>query len=232
MQHTPAIENDTPHDLLARLARLDSCAVSDALDRAGLTGAVAGVPPLTGHFRIAGRVIPVLLGPPDATIAARHLCAGAVDAGGAGDVIVVAHQARTDCAGWGGNLSRAAQVRGIRATIVDGAVRDVDEARDIGYPVFATAATPRTARGRTQEVTWGEPIQFAGVDVDPGDYVVADATGVVFLPAARAAEIVTSAEEIADKEARMAADLDRGVPVSEVMGAGYERMLTSSEDHS
>src|SRR5207249_9573905 len=88
------------------------------------------------------------------------------------------HQGRTDCAGWGGNLSRAARVRGIAGTLVHGAVRDVDEARDLVYPVYAVAATPHTARGRAQEHAWNETITFAGVRVEPGDYVIADGTGI------------------------------------------------------
>lgn len=216
-------------ELVSRLSKLDACAVSDALDALGLPGAVSGLRPLTGDHRIAGRVQTVELGPPRDDIAPRHLCTGAVDAGTATDVIVVAHQARTDCAGWGGNLSRAALARGIRGTLVDGAARDIDEARQIGYPVFAGAATARTARGRTQEHAWDVPVQIGTGDetvtVAPGDYVIADASGAVFVPAGAAADVLTRAEQIAAKEAAMAAAIERGEPVSQVMGANYERML-------
>ncbi|MCU1373947.1 MAG: dimethylmenaquinone methyltransferase [Actinomycetia bacterium] len=212
--------------LVGRLRSLDSCAVSDALDRLGVADRV--VTGLTGfghRGRSAGRAVTVELGPPRAEPSHRHLCAAAVDASGPDDIIVVAHQARTDCAGWGGNLSRAARARQVLATLVDGAVRDVDEALDIGYPVLGRTATPRTARGRTEEHSWGTPISFGGVDVVPGDYVIADSTGVVFLPAAIAAEVIEAAEQIAAKEAAMAADIDAGRPISEVMGASYEQML-------
>jgi 4-hydroxy-4-methyl-2-oxoglutarate aldolase len=214
------------HDVRERLARLDSCALSDALDRLGQVGVLDGITACSGHGRVFGRVITVLLGPPSSgSPAPRHLCTAAVEAGGAGDVIVVAHQGRRDCAGWGGNLSRAARRRGIEATIVDGAVRDVDEADEIGYPVFATSATPRTARGRAVEHAWGEPVEVAGVSVATGDWIVADRTGVVVVAVDRVSEVLDAAEAIVATEAAMAQAIDAGAPVSSVMGASYERLL-------
>jgi regulator of RNase E activity RraA len=211
---------------LARLRRLDTCAISDALDQLGISDRVnSDSKPVTGPARIAGRVITVELEPVSATPAARHLCTAAIEAGGPGDVIVVAHQGRRDSAGWGGNLSRAAQALGIGGTIVDGAARDVDESREIGYTVYATAVTPRTARGRTQEKAWGEPIAFAGFTVASGDYVVADSTGVVFVGQADIDRVLEAADAIAAREAAMASDLGKGIPVSDVMGGSYETML-------
>jgi regulator of RNase E activity RraA len=212
-------------DLVARLGVLDTCAVSDALDRLGLPGAVIGLSPLTGHRRIAGRVTTVQLG--DAAEAApsgRHLGTAAVEASGPGDVIVVEH-GRTDVSGWGGILSLAAVGRGVAGVIVDGACRDVDESRELGLPLFARAAVPVTARGRVVERDWNVPITVGGVDVAPGDLVIADGSGVVFVPAARAEEVVTAAEQVAERERAMAEQVRAGVPVSQVMGARYETML-------
>jgi regulator of RNase E activity RraA len=200
--------------------------MSDALDQLGIAERVTtSSRAIMGPVRVAGRVITVELGPVTSTPAPRHLCTAAIEAGGPGDVLVVAHQGRLDCAGWGGSLSRAAQARGIGGTIVDGAVRDVDESHDIGYPVYAIAVTPRTARGRTQEKRWGDRIDFAGVVVESGDYVAADSTGIVFIGSADIGWVLDAAESIATREAGMAADIAKGVPVSVVMGAGYETLL-------
>lgn len=213
-------------DLVTRLRALDSCSISDACDQLGLTGRVMTTSrPLTGPDRIAGRVITVELGAPTGDRTARHLCAAATDSATSDDVIVVAHQGRTDCAGWGGNLSRAAKHRGAAGTIVDGAVRDVDEAIEIRYPVFAGSATPLTARGRTQEHSWGQAVEIAGIDVDQGDYVLGDSTGVVFIAASDIDRVLATAEVIAAKEAAMAQRIEGGEPVSKVMGANYEKML-------
>ena len=213
-------------EIAARLSRLDACAVSDALDSLALAGVADGIAPLTGPARIGGRVVTVRLGPPTGVPSARHLCTAAVNAAGPDEVIVVAHQGRTDCAGWGGNLSRAASQRHVGGVIVDGAVRDVDESREVGFAVFATAATPRTARGRAAEHDWNVPIVMAGVTVNPGDWVVADSTGVVFVPAESLDAVLASAERIAAKEAAMAAAIARGVPIDVVMGGDYEKMLS------
>jgi regulator of RNase E activity RraA len=215
-----------PTDALDRLALVDTCAVSDACDRLGLDNqVVSGLDNLTGRQRIAGRAVTVLLGPPNAAPSGRHLCTAAVEAAGPGDVIVVAHEGRRDCAGWGGNLSRAAQARTVAGTIVHGAVRDVDEAADIGYAVYATGATPRTARGRTQEHAWNVDVDINGVIVRPGDLVVADATGIVVIPAAHADGVLDLATTIVSHEAAMAAAIAAGTPISTVMGATYEQML-------
>ncbi len=241
--------------LIARLRRLDSCAVSDACDQLGVTDRVTtALRPMgsSGSVPVAGRVITVLLGPPPLAeqqstgggadevsgdlsgrapsgdgvgSGRRHLCAAATGSAGSDDVIVVAHQGRGDCAGWGGNLSRAARARGVSGTLVDGAVRDVDEASAIGYTVFATGSTPRTARGRAVEEAWGQPVMIDGISIDQGDYVIADASGVVLIEAARIETVVATAESIAATEAKMAAAIDGGAPVAAVLGADYETML-------
>jgi 4-hydroxy-4-methyl-2-oxoglutarate aldolase len=217
-------------DLVSRLRALDTCAVSDALDSHGLPCAISGLRPLAAQRPTAGRAVTVLLGVPAAApvpspgAPKRHLSTAAVDASGPGDVIVVAHQGRTDCAGWGGLLSRAAVIRGIGGVVVDGVARDLAEAAAVGLPVFASGSTAVTARGRAAEVCWGEPVEFAGVTVAPGDLVLADAGGVVVIPSAHAETVLATAERIAATEAAMAAALDAGRPVSEVMGATYEEL--------
>lgn len=207
-----------------RLAGLDTCAVSDALDRLGLTGVVPGLAAVTVPRRIAGRVVTVQAGPPQAR-SSRHISTAAIGAARPGDVIVVAAGGRTDAAGWGGILSLAAVTRGLGGVIVDGACRDVDEARDLALPVYAKGCTPLTARGRLAETGWDVPVQLGTVTVTPGDLVIADASGVVFVPAARAADVLRAAEEIASREAAMAARIRAGEPVSQVLSASYEDML-------
>jgi 4-hydroxy-4-methyl-2-oxoglutarate aldolase len=218
-------------DLVGRLARLDSCAVSDAMDRHGFDGVAAGIRPLTSTARIAGRVVTVKLKPPGGEESTRHLGTAAIEAASLGDVIVVDHQGREDAAGWGGILSNAAKHRRLSGVIVDGACRDVDEARALGFPVFATAATPRTARGRAVEQSFNEPVTIRGIAVRPGDLVLADGTGVVFIPAAQSEAVIATAEEIAAREAEMTRAVLAGQPVSQVMGQTYERMTASSPEH-
>ncbi len=220
----------TPASLLARLAALDSCACSDAMDSLKISGVAPDLHCLTVARRVTGPVITVQLGAVGSAVPGRHLATAAIEDALPGDVIVVAAGGRTDAAGWGGVLSHAAVTRQVTGVIVDGACRDVDEAAGLGLPVYARAAVPATARGRHAEVAWDIPVQVAGVTVKPGDLVVADGSGVVFLPAGRAAEVVAAAEGIAAREAEMVSRIRAGEPVSRVLSADYERMLNSSED--
>lgn len=211
--------------LTARLLALDACALSDTMDRLGLASAVTGIAPRSVRRRIAGRVRTVKLEAAKGRTASRHLCTAAIEAAEAGDVIVIEQKSGIDAAGWGGILSTGAQTKGVAGVIVDGPARDIDEATELGFPVYARSATARTARGRIIEVATGEPVSIGDVTVAPGDYVLADSSGVVFVPAAEIERVVAEAEKIAAREAAMAKAARAGDPMSQVMGANYERML-------
>jgi regulator of RNase E activity RraA len=97
-------------------------------------------------------------------------------------------------------------------------------------PVYALAAVPATGRGRHAEVAWNGPVQVAGVRVSPGDLVVADASGVVFLPAGQAEDIIAVAEDCVALETAMARRIRAGEPASRVLSASYEEMLNRRKD--
>lgn len=212
-------------ELVSRLSRLDSCAVSDALDKLGLKGAVSGIHRFSTDRRISGRVLTVQLDRAEGRSNTRHLCTAAIEAANAGDVIVVEQRTGLDAAAWGGNLSIGAQMRGVAGVIVDGPARDIDDSRRLNFPVFAREHTARTARGRIVEVATNEPITVGDITVSPGDYVVADGSAVVFVAQAEISRVLETAEAIMRREEAMAAALRDGKPISQVMGANYEQML-------
>ncbi len=213
-------------EFTARLAQLDSCAVSDALDKLGLKGVATGIERLATDQRISGRVVTVKLEADDGRpVASRHLGTTAVESAQPGDVIVIEQRTGIDAASWGGNLSFAAQQRGVAGVIVDGPARDIDEAQSYGFPLFARSRTPHTARGRIVETGTNVPIIVSGVTVTPGDYVVADGTGIVFVTAGEMDAVLEAAEAIASRERAMVAALREGAPVTQVMGKSYETML-------
>jgi 4-hydroxy-4-methyl-2-oxoglutarate aldolase len=215
-------------ELISRLSRLDSCAVSDALDKLGLKGAVTGIRRLSTEHRIAGRVLTVKLDRAEGRSNTRHLCTAAIEAASPGDIIVVEQRTGLDAASWGGNLSIGAQMRGVAGVIVDGPVRDIDDSRTLDFPVFARDRTARTARGRVVEVATNEPIQVGDVTVSPGDYAVADGSAAVFIAQADIERVLETAEAIVAREEAIAQALREGHPISQVMGAGYEHMLKKS----
>jgi 4-hydroxy-4-methyl-2-oxoglutarate aldolase len=213
-------------EAVERLAKLDTCAVSDALDRLGLPGAVLGIGPLWTCPRVAGRCVTVKIKPAGLEKSKQHLCTSAIAAASPADVIVVDNGGRIDVAAWGGLLSLAAKTRQVRGVIVDGACRDIDESRELAFPVYGRAAVQVTARGRIMQQSFNEEIQCAGVQVHPGDLVIADASGAVFIPRAREADVIAQAEALARREAAMAQAIRQGRSVLEVMESmGYESML-------
>jgi regulator of RNase E activity RraA len=209
-----------------RLARLDCCAVSDALDKLKLGGVVSGLPQLSGSRRIAGRVITMKLGtgapPPGPT---RHLGTTAIEAANPGDIIVVEQNSGIEAGSWGGILTLGAKLRGVAGVVADGPVRDIDEAKGMDFPVFARACTARTARGRVVELATNGPVEIGNVTVNSGDYAIADGSGVAFIKAEDIERVLEAAESIAAREAAMAQALRAGRPITEVMGANYEQML-------
>jgi len=214
-------------DFVARLRRLDCCAVSDALDKLGLGSAISNVPQQSGEGRIAGRAVTVKLGAGTATPGpARHLGTAAVAAAGPDSVIVIEQRSGIEAGSWGGLLALGAQIKGVAGVVCDGPVRDIDEACALGFPIFARTLTARTARGRIVELGTNVPVTFESVTVMPGDYVIADRSAVIFIATADIARVLDAAETIVAKETAMADALKRGEPITKVMAANYEQMLT------
>jgi 4-hydroxy-4-methyl-2-oxoglutarate aldolase len=215
-------------DFVARLGRVDSCAVSDALDKLGLKGAVTGLHRWSTERQIAGRVVTVKLEAGAASGAQgspRHLGTAAVEAARQGEVIVIEQRTGIDAAGWGGNLSLGAKLRGVAGVIVEGPTRDVDQGRLYDFPVFARDHTSRTARGRIVEVGTNVPVTVGDVLVSPGDYVIADGSAVVFVTQGDIERVLETAEAVAKRERAMVDSLLEGTPIGQVMGASYETML-------
>jgi len=218
--------------LLERLDRLDSCAVSDALDFLNLRGAVVGLRPLWDCRRTVGRAVTVKVVPAGLTRPEHHLAAPAIESASPGDVIVIDNSGRTDVSSWGGILTHAAQLKGIRGVIVDGACRDVDEMRDLGFPAYARSGVQITARGRLIQDSFNTLIQCAGVQVRPGDLVLADHSGVVFIPQERATEVIEAAERIMAREAQMVEAVHAGQSVVDVMAESqFQAIHEQSASH-
>ena len=216
--------------LIERMAALDACAVSDAMDSVGASGVVSGLERRSTTATIAGRVqtMKLVAGKPEGGSKSHLGTRSIVDAEDT-DVIVVEQRSGVEAAGWGGVLATAAKHKDIRGVIIEGPARDVDEYEQIGLPVFSRSTTPRTARGRIHETATNVDIQVGDVIVSPGDLVIADGTGVVFVPANIAEDVIGRAEKIVAREKLMAEDVLSGQPVTEVMGKDYETMLGTQD---
>jgi 4-hydroxy-4-methyl-2-oxoglutarate aldolase len=218
---------------LSQYHGLDTGVVSDAIDalggqESGCGRSLAGASAAWAGARALGWAVTMKLAPGPAPAGGVHLGVRAIARSRPGNVIVVDAGGLTGMGTWGGLLSTAASVRGVGGVLSSGFVRDIDEARELGFPVFCAGATPRTARGRCHEVSCGEPVSIDGFPIEAGDLIAADGTGVVAVPRARAREVLGKALELARREAGMRDALLGGADPVRILGGGYEDMLTSA----
>ena len=99
--------------------------------------------------------------------------------------------------------------RGVAAVLVDAAVRDVDDLRELGLPIWARWIRVRGADKKVPG-TIGEPVEVGGAAIRQGDVVVLDADGAVVVPAERLDEVLTAARARAESEVEKRAKLQAG----------------------
>ena len=213
-----------------RLMRLSTTNISDALDSLGLKGAIHGLRPTwEGCRKIAGNAITVRLIPAGTIVPKTHLGIAAITAASAGDIIVVDNAGRADVSCWGGVLATGASLKGISGVVIDGAVRDIDDYAELGFSVYARGTVVASARGRVIEDTTNIPVQCCGVQVNPGDIVLVDRSGVVFVPQQSFDQVLEIAESLMAKEEAMCADLRAGMSSLDVdQKYNYNKMLHKS----
>jgi regulator of RNase E activity RraA len=210
-----------------RFLKLSTTNVADALDALGLRGATYGIRPLWENAgKVVGLAVTVKLTAFGLTKSVTHLGVKAIEAAQKGDIIIIDNGGRPDSSCWGGILANGAKMKGVSAVVVDGAVRDVDDCMEAGFPVYARGAVVATARGRIMEESTNAMIAFAGVQVRPGDIVMGDRSGVVIVPQEKIEETLTRAEEFFRKEESMIAEIKGGRSMLEVdKKYNYEKML-------
>lgn len=125
-----------------------------------------------------------------------------------GSIIVVNAHEDMSVGHMGDLMALACQVRGIAGLVIDGAVRDVVDIIDMGFPVFARGATPHGNAKQLGSVN--QSIQCGGIEVHPGDMIFADATGVVAFAASKAQAIYDKAVMIANAELGFVQQLNEG----------------------
>ena len=172
--------------------------LADVLSRDRVMG--AGIRPLWAPMpRVAGPAYPVRCPPGD------NLMLHAAIYRAAPGAIIVVEAGDVDYAVCGGNVCAVAQRRGIAAFVVDGVVRDLAETRGRGFPLFARGVIPIPG-GKDAVGVLNGPVRCGGVDVGPGDIVVADEEGVVVVPAERTDAVFAAARARAEKDAAQTLD--------------------------
>jgi 4-hydroxy-4-methyl-2-oxoglutarate aldolase len=194
--------------------------VSDVLDQLGIAGAVPAsvLRPTDPKARIVGRALTVHNrarrdSVPEA-VAKKKSGLGEINAhriARPDDVLVI--QGVPNVSSLGGTSASVGRRQGEIGAVVDGGVRDVDHSRAIGYPIWSSSVTPITGKWRVETVGVNVQVVIAGINVTPGDIVLADECGVCFVPLSRAADVLAMAQEFSVFETIRLKKLEEGMPL-------------------
>lgn len=188
------------------LSKLEPVAEAALLHEAmGKRGALNhDVKPAWPGAKIIGRALTVRTSPGDNLMLHK-----AVSMARPGDVLVASVDGFLEAGIWGEIITVAAQVRGIRGLVTDGAVRDIDAITRLRFPIFSRGLSIKgTTKKQKGEVN--KPVTIAGVHVEPGDIVVGDVDGVVIVPAAELDAAIAQSHAIRTKEEAIIARLRTG----------------------
>ena len=182
-------------DVVAHAATYQAAILADVAGRRGTMDRVA---PLTPDMKLAGPAFTIEVRAGD-----NLMIHAAIAMAKPGDVLVIDGKGDTSCALMGALMINACKVLELGGIVMDGAIRDTDELRELGFPVFAVGTNPN---GPTKfipgRINW--PISAGGVAVSPGDLVVGDADGVVVVEREKAASLLPlAAKKVADEAKRM-----------------------------
>jgi 4-hydroxy-4-methyl-2-oxoglutarate aldolase len=196
-------------DLIEACKQFPPAVLGDAMGRTGCMD--SGIKPFIAGARVCGPALTLRCYPGD-----NLMCHYGLYVARAGDVLVVDGSGYTEGALWGGLLSLSARQKGLAGTIIDGAARDLEDLREIGYPVYARAITPRgvfkTIKGQIHV-----PVHCGGVTVHPGDLLVGDENGIVVLPSSQVSQIIKEARKVLDKEREIVGEIEKGRTIYETL---------------
>ena len=188
------------------LHQISSANLSDALHRAGV---MEGIGPLFQGIRLVGRTVTVRTYPGDWAKPVE-----AIDVAEEGDVIVV------DAGGvgpaiWGELATHSAIQKGLAGVVIDGAIRDTHDIRQMKFPAFATLVMPNAGEPKGfGEI--GVPVTVGNRRVETGDWVLGDDDGIVVLPKSMAAEYANRGMDVLERENRIREEIKGGSTLSKV----------------
>ena len=213
-----------PDTNVERASRVDTTALSDAMDRLGIAGQCLGIKPLDHAMRLAGRAFTILYGPsarPSGTVGDY------IDDVPVGDVVVLDNGGREHATVWGDILTWVAHQRGLGGTVIDGACRDTHLALELRYPIYSRSYSMRTGKDRVQVEALGGVVNIGDARCDAGDILRGDSDGVVVIPRAHEDEVLTVAEEIDAVEQRIRDAVNSGLTLVEARRQhGYHSLQT------
>ena len=175
-------------------------AASILADVAGRRGTMDGrIAPLAPAMRVCGPAFTVEVRAGD-----NLMIHAAMAMARPGDVLVIDGKGDRSCALMGSIMLNACKKLGLAGVVIDGSVRDTEELRELGFPVWAVGANPNgPTKNIPGRINW--PISCGGAAVNPGDLIVGDADGVVVIEREKAASLLPlAAKKVADERQRIA----------------------------
>ena len=207
---------------MERASKLDTSTISDALDRLGIPGQCLNIKPRDPRFRMTGRAFTMLyrpVGKPAGTVG------DFIDDVTPGSVIAIDNGGRENATVWGDILTEIAHRRGIAGTVIDGACRDTAQCLELGYPVFSKSYSMRTGKDRVQLDATEVAVNIGDARVAAGDILRGDADGVVVVPRQHEAEVLATAEGIAEAEEAIRKSVREGMRLDEARKRfGYHQL--------
>src|SRR3954466_15330279 len=206
-------------------------ALPPALDARLVQKLVQAEPATIGHFRNWGFMDPAIRAmQPDVRIAGPAVTVRAPGVDGTivgyalgqvrrGDVLVIDRCGDHRHAACGGLVAYACKVAGLAGVIIDGVATDIGEVRKYGVPLWGRGLSAVTTQriGLPREVC--VPVSCGGVDVRPGDVVIADECGIVVLDPKEAEAAADRAIGMQEAEVKSRARLDAGEKLPDISGA-------------
>ena len=181
--------------------------VTDAMHR---TGAMQRIVSICGAVHMAGPAVTVQTFGGDWAKPVES-----IDVADKGEVIVINNSGDASVSPWGELATLSAMNRKVAGIVIDGPVRDVDDIRAYGFPVFATGVVPNAGEPKGfGEI--GAGITCCGQTVQPGDWIIGDESGVVVVPRERAYEVARRALEVNKTEQRIREEIRRGSTLASV----------------
>ena len=219
--------NVVDYSLVSQYLSVSVSNVSDALDRLGIHGAPQGILPIYACSKIAGpaatlKYLPFGESEESTVLGTLRAIVGA----GRGAVLVVDASKNPLVNSLGGVAGATAKHNGLAGCVTDGVVRDVDEYKVYGLPVYARGIAQQSVRGRSSCAGYGIPVTLGGVTVNPGDFILADENGTVVVPKEVAQEAVIFAIKVKATEDKVIAEIRAGAdPVEAHERVNYDNML-------
>ncbi len=172
---------------------------------------VEGLAPLTPTAALCGPAATCACAPGD-NLAVHRLLEQAPE----GSVLVIDAGGRADCAHFGELAAMDAEFRELQGVVVAGAIRDSGALAALGFPVFHGGVAPAGCV-KERVLSVDEPVTIGGVEIAPGDQVVADGDAILVVAAADWPAIETAAQAIRDAEDDIRVALNQGQRLADLL---------------